>query len=62
MVIALDKLPRTVLTVLGVVRLSAHVRNATAEKSHVPHATVMVGLQSDNHNRRYDEQYCYSRS
>ena len=55
MVIAHDKLRRNALTVLGVVRLSAHVRNATAEKSHVPHATVMVGLLSDKFNRRFDE-------
>ena len=62
MAIVHDRLLRNALTVLGEVRSFARARNATAEKSHVPHAMVMVGLQSDNHNRRLNEQHCYSRS
>ena len=55
MAIAHDKLRRNALTVLGEVRSSARARNATAEKSHVPHVTVTVGFLSDNFNRRFDE-------
>ena len=52
--IAHDKLPRDVLIVLGVVRSSVRVRNATAEKFHVLHVMVKVGLLSDNCKRRFD--------
>ena len=62
MAIARDKLRSDALTVLGEVRSSVRVRNATAEKFHVLHVMVRVGLLSNNCKRRFDGQHCYSRS